>query len=57
MLTALQPGGAKDTGFSGDGELPIDIGPTDSGAYGWDVVVLPNGDAAVLSNRVGDRRE
>jgi hypothetical protein len=53
VLTALQPGGAKDTGFSGDGELPIDIGPTDSGAYGWDVVVLPNGDAAVLSNRLG----
>ena len=53
VLTALQPGGARDTGFSGDGELPVDIGPSDGGAYGWDVVALPNGDAAVLSSRVG----
>ena len=53
VLTALLPAGARDTGFSGDGELPIDIGPSDGGAYGWDVVVLPNGDAAVLSSRVG----
>ena len=54
VLTALQPGGARDTGFSGDGELPVDIGPSDGGAYGWDVAALPNGDAAVLSSRVGN---
>ncbi len=53
VLTVLHPDGSKDAGFSGDGELPIDIGPTDgSGPYGWDVVTLPNGDAAVLSDRV-----
>lgn len=52
VLTALTPGGARDTGFSGDGELAIDIGPSDGGAYGWDVIALPGGEAAVLLSRV-----